>query len=53
MKGEVGRETGLSPPVKYFYWLFQGGTSFVIIYVFLTLINCWKRADLLALGCGV
>ena len=23
------RETGLSPPVKYFYRLFQGGTSFV------------------------
>ena len=22
-------ETGLSPPVKYFYWPFQGGTSFV------------------------
>ena len=21
-------ETGLSPPVKYFYWPFQGGTSF-------------------------
>ena len=20
-------ETGLSPPVKYFYWPFQGGTS--------------------------
>ena len=23
------RETGLSPPVKYFYLSFQGGTSFV------------------------
>ena len=23
------RETGLSPPVKYFYWPFQGGASFV------------------------
>ena len=23
------RETGLSPPVKYFNWLFQGGTSLV------------------------
>ena len=22
-------ETCLSPPVKYFYWLFQGGASFV------------------------
>ena len=22
-------ETGLSPLVKYFYWRFQGGTSFV------------------------
>ena len=25
----LARETGLSPPVKYFYWSFQGGTSFV------------------------
>ena len=25
----VHRETGLSTPVKYFYWPFQGGTSFV------------------------
>ena len=25
----VHRLTGLSPPVKYFYWLFQGGASFV------------------------
>ena len=24
-----GREIGLSPPVKYFYWPFQGGASFV------------------------
>ena len=23
------RETGLGPPVKYFYWPFQGGTYFV------------------------
>ena len=25
----VHRQTGLSPPVKYFYWPFQGGASFV------------------------
>ena len=57
------RETGLSPPVKYFYWPFQGGTSFVdhlcfLCFVFLMLLRlfiaalwwtCWEWADLLAL----
>ena len=54
------RETGLSPPVKYFYWPFQVGTSFVdhLCYlcfvfvmplcksVYLCLVDtCWERAD--------
>ena len=55
-------ETGLSPPVKYFYWPFQGGTSFVDhlcyyvswLYSFVSVHCClvvtyWERADLLAL----
>ena len=29
----VRRETGLSPPVKYSYWPFQGGAFLRIIYV--------------------
>ena len=28
-KSKKGCETCLSPPVKYLYWLFQGGTAFV------------------------
>ena len=28
-KGEVGAVKPIKPPVKYFYWPFQGGTSFV------------------------
>ena len=32
------RETGLSPPVKYFYWLFQVGASFVDHLCFLCLV---------------
>ena len=38
---------GLSPPVKYFYWPFQGGTSFVdylcffSIYVFFLSCVCY------------
>ena len=31
-------ETDLSPPVKYFYWLFQGGTSFVDHLCYLCLV---------------
>ena len=31
-------ETGLSPPVKYFYWPFQGGTSFVDHFCYLCLV---------------
>ena len=30
LHGGWRRETGLSPPVKYIYWPFQGGTSFVL-----------------------
>ena len=62
------RETGLSPPVKYFYWPFLGGASFGnhlcnFCVAFLTLscvsvywcflVTCWERADLLALVCDV
>ena len=32
------RETGLSPPVKYLYWQFQGGTSFVDLLGYLCLV---------------
>ena len=31
-------KAGLSPPVKYFYWPFQGGTSFVDHLCFLCLV---------------
>ena len=31
-------ETGLSPPVKYSYWLFQGGTSFADHLCYLCLV---------------
>ena len=36
-------ETGLSPPVKTFYWLFQGGTYFVdhLYYFFLVFLLCF------------
>ena len=42
------RETSLSPPVKYFYWPFQGGTSFVdhcVIYVLC--LSCFRFCSLL------
>ena len=47
------RETGLSPPVKYFYWPFQGGTSFVdhtfcVIYVLC--LACFRVCSLLPCG---
>ena len=56
------RETGLSSPVKYFYWPFQGGTSFVghlcylcLVFVMLSrlFIAALWSADLLALICDV
>ena len=41
------RETDLSPPVKYFYWPFQGGASFMdhlcyfcLVFVMLSLMPC-------------
>ena len=54
---------GFSPPVKYIYWPFQGGTSFVfflscVCYAFARL-SClfidafWSPADLLFLVCDV
>ena len=62
------RETDLSPPVKYFYYLFQGGISFIdhsyyFCRVFVMIlcasvyccpvVTCWERADLLAPVCDV
>ena len=56
------------PSSKIFYWLFQGGTSFVDLLCFFCLVfamplwvsvymclvvTCWERADFLALICGV
>ena len=57
------------PSSKIFYWPFQGGTSFVDLFMFLLclvfamslrasvymcfVVTCWERADLLALVCGV
>ena len=56
------------PSSKIFYWPFQGGTSFVDLSCFCSVlcllclcasvymcfvVTCWERADLLALVCGV
>ena len=58
----TGCETGLSPPVKYFYCPFQCGTSFVDHLCYLCLVvsvQCciavtWRvRTDLLDLVCDV
>ena len=58
------RETGSSPPVKYFYWPFQGGASFVdhlcyfcLVFVMLSCVSVYwclvvtrlGRAELLGL----
>ena len=61
------RETGLSPPVKYFtdrskavllLWIFYPFSFLCLLClcasVYLCLVvTCWERADLLALVCGV
>ena len=62
------RETGLSPPVKYFtdrskavllLWIFYVFVLSCVCYVLCPsvymcfLVTCWERADLLALVCGV
>ena len=56
------RVTSLSLPVKYFYWPFQGGNSFVdhvcVCHAFASVhcclvVTCWERVDLLALVCAV
>ena len=66
-KGEVGTPLNwFKPSSKIFYWLFQGGTSFVHLFFCLVfamplyasvykclVVTCWERADLLALVCGV
>ena len=59
---------GFKPSSKIFYWPFQGGTSFVDLLCFCSVlcllclcasvymcfvVTCWERADLLALVCGV
>ena len=46
-------ETGLCPPIKYFYWLFQGGASFVdlLCYFFLVFGYVFVRLCLL-MPCG-
>ena len=56
------------PSSKIFYWPFQGGTSFVDLLCFCSVlcllclcasvymcfvVTCWERADLLALVCAV
>ena len=44
-------ESGLSPPVKYFYWPFQGGTSVVDHCVFCVLcFSCFCICSLLPCG---
>ena len=64
---ELSYITGLSPPLKYFDWPFQGGTSFVdhLCYLYLVVchdfasvhrclvVTCWERVGLLALVCDV
>ena len=61
------RETGLSPPVKYFTDSSKAVLLLWIFYVFSVLcllcncasvymclvVTCWEMADLLALVCGV
>ena len=62
------RETGLSPPVKYFtdrskavllLWIFYVFVRSCVCYVLCAsvymcfVVTCWERADLLALVCGV
>ena len=52
-KGEVGagHETGLGPPVKYFYWPFQGGNSFVVHLCYKCLVfSCFHVSSLMPCG---
>ena len=68
IKAGLGPLNWLKPYSKLFYWPFQGGLLLLIFYVFFCLVfamplcasvylcfvvTCWKRADLLALVCGV
>ena len=68
-KGEVWPwETCVSLPLKYFYWPFLGGASFVDhscysgvcllcfcvrLFSCCLVVTCWERPDLLALVCDV
>ena len=49
------RETGVSPPVKYYYWPFQGGTSFVdhLCFLFLMLSRLFIAALWSPVGKGL
>ena len=52
------RETGLSPPVKKFYWPFHGGTSFVdhlcfLCHVFFMLLRLFIAAMCSLAGKGL
>ena len=42
-------ETGLNLPVKYFYWPFLGGTSFVdhLCYLYLVCLSCFRVCEFL------
>ena len=45
LHGGWRRETGLSPPVKYFYRPFQGGTSFVDHLCYICLVFVMLHAS--------
>ena len=60
-EGEVGAPLNrFKPSSKVLYWLFQGGTSCLVLAMPLCasvhmclVVTCWERADLLDLLCGV
>ena len=51
LHGGWRRETGLSPPVKYFYWPFQGGTSFVDHLCYICLVFVMLSRVCLLMSC--
>ena len=52
LHGGWRRETGLSPPVKYFYWPFQGDTSFVDHLCYFCLVFVMHSRVCLLMPCG-
>ena len=46
------RESGLNPSVKYFYWPFQGGTSFVDHLCYFCLMFVMLSRVCLLMHCG-